>query len=517
MRRVTPALALVLLSALPIALLTAVPRSAAAGDFMDTRITFVLGDDDVLHDAGRTTPSSPRASFGVRDGRLFFLDNHNKKDSGQETQTHMVAYKSMPGFIDGLTTEAALVMQFDLGRGTFGDDADFKDDGTYLNFSYATGGPKDAVNVTLFPFSTDRFQLGYSYRLSWGSSRLFGKQRKGPAPGLRVSGSTDMGGGANAFWFLGAKTAQIQRLAPEEETETNDEVDSFYAVLGGGGYDSGFVRLELGGGFFQRGSNPRKEVRGEPVDAFGGSAQIAVHDGLDIGRSADFALYKNDPTRIPRRARGAAKEGWVASAETSVLYQSLEHPDRVGGTTLQSAIAGDINLRMRSGAWEPFVDVVYRDVQFILFNVPSFVPYQDLNDVLQITPELWAGVGLNYHLPELHLTPGFVIGVQRPAAVEAVVETGSFGPDVMLGKKTVVVKREGGLVILPDDEDVLPTVVGRAQVRWDLSEMAAVLGEVFVGYDPNRAEYADDTSGISERVFEDPLLAGFTVITQARF
>ena len=221
------------LTALTLTAMT-LPAAAHAGDFMDTRITFVVGDDDVLHDAGQTTPNSPRASFGVREGRLVLLDNPNKKDSGQETQTHLVAYKSAPGFIPGLTTEAGLVLQFDLGRGTFGDGAAFRDDGTYINLKYAgADGGKDPVQVTLFPFSTDRFQLGYSYRLSWGSSRLFGKQRKGPAPGLKVSGSKDLGDGADAFWFVGAKTAQIQRLEPEDKPELNDEVDSFYAVLAG--------------------------------------------------------------------------------------------------------------------------------------------------------------------------------------------------------------------------------------------------------------------------------------------
>ncbi len=505
------------LTALTLTAMT-LPAAAHAGDFMDTRITFVVGDDDVLHDAGQTTPNSPRASFGVREGRLFFLDNHNKKDSGQETQTHLVAYKSAPGFIPGLTTEAGLVLQFDLGRGTFGDGAAFRDDGTYINLKYAgADGGKDPVQVTLFPFSTDRFQLGYSYRLSWGSSRLFGKQRKGPAPGLKVSGSNDLGDGADAFWFVGAKTAQIQRLEPEDKPELNDEVDSFYAVLAGGGYDSGFVRAEVGGGFFQRGSNPRKEVRGEPVDAFGASMQLTLHEGLDIRRSADFSLYRNDPTRIPTRPSGGPTDGWVAAAEVSLLFQGLEDPGSVGGTRLQAARAGDLNVRFRSGPWEPFADLVFRDVQFILFNVPSFVPYQDLNDTVRITPELWAGVGLNYHLPAWRLTPGFVLGVQQPAAVEAVVEAGSFPSEAHAGKKTVVVKREGGLVILPDGEDVLPTVVGRAQVRWDLSPMAAMIGEVFAGYDPNRAEFQDDVTGIPVRVFEDPLLAGFSLITQARF
>jgi len=496
----------------------ALPTPALAGDFMDTRITFVLGDDDVLHGAGQTTPSSPRASFAVREGRLFFLDNHNKKDSGQETQTHLVTYKSMPGFIQGLTTEAGLILQFDLGRGTFGDKETFRDDGTYINLKYVSEGrPKDALNITLFPFSTDRFQLGYSYRLSWGSSRLFGQQRKGPAPGLKVSGIKDLGGGADAFWFVGAKTAPIQRLEPEDEPEKNDEVDSFYAVLAGGGYDSGFVRGEVGGGFFQRGTNPRKEVRGEPVNAYGASVQLTLHEGVDIRRSADFSLYRNDPTRIPRRSGGKAKDGWVAASEFSLLFQELEDPNSVGGTSLQRAMAGDINIRFRSGPWEPFADLVYRDVQFILFNVPSFVPYQDFNDALQITPELWAGVGLNYHLADMHLTPGFVLGVQRPAAAQVVIEAGTFPGDSITGLKTVAIKREGGLVILPDGEDVLPTVVGRVQVRWDMSPMAALIGEIFAGYDPNRAEYEDDSSGIAERIFEDPLLAGFTLITQARF
>lgn len=508
--------ALKLATLVPIALLA--PCRALAGDLLDTRITFVLGDDDVLHDAGKTTPNSPRASFGVREGRLFFLDNHNRKDSGQETLTHLVAYKSADGFLPGVTTEAALVLRLDLGRGTFGEDGAFRDDGTYVNLVHApSDAPKDRLQVTLFPFSTDRFQLGYSYRMAWGSSRLFGQQRRGPAPGLKVSKDWDLGEDAGASWFLGAKTAQIQRLEPEDEPEANDELDAFYAVLGGGGYDTGRLRADLGAGWFQRGSNPRKEVRGEPVDAIGASVQLAFHDGLKVTKSADFGLYRNDPTRIPSGGRAAPQEGWLLMGEFTYLVQSLEDPTRVGGTRMQDAKAGDINLVMRSGPWEPYADLVFRDVQFVLFNVPSFVPYQDLNDALRIVPELWAGVGFNYHMDGLHLTPGFVVGVQRPAAVEAVVEAGMFPADAHAGKKTVVVKQEGGLVILPDGEDVLPTVVGRGQLRWDVSEVVSVISEVFVGYDPNRAEYEDDTAGIPIRVFEDPLLAGFSMLAQARF
>ena len=65
----------------------------------------------------------------------------------------------------------------------------------------------------------------------------------GKSSALAVNGRVAPSTSGNA-----AKTAQIQRLEPEDKPELNDEVDSFYAVLAGGGYDSGFVRAEVGGG-----------------------------------------------------------------------------------------------------------------------------------------------------------------------------------------------------------------------------------------------------------------------------
>ena len=47
-----------------LAILIAAPTTARAGDFLDTRVTFTLGDDNFLADAGKTMVDSPLFGFG---------------------------------------------------------------------------------------------------------------------------------------------------------------------------------------------------------------------------------------------------------------------------------------------------------------------------------------------------------------------------------------------------------------------------------------------------------------------
>src|SRR6185436_20862613 len=82
------------------------------GDFMDTRLTWTFGDDDIIHQTGQAQPLSPDASIGDRKQYRLFFDNLNSRFGGRENLTHLSLYKKMPDFISKLDTEASLVLRF---------------------------------------------------------------------------------------------------------------------------------------------------------------------------------------------------------------------------------------------------------------------------------------------------------------------------------------------------------------------------------------------------------------------
>src|SRR2546423_8584658 len=83
-------------------------RSSGASDFIDTRLSFVFADDNVLAKSGETIPNSPNAGFGAGPQNNQFYDNFNTRFSGFETLSNLSLYKAVPSFFEGLTTEAAL-------------------------------------------------------------------------------------------------------------------------------------------------------------------------------------------------------------------------------------------------------------------------------------------------------------------------------------------------------------------------------------------------------------------------
>lgn len=113
--------------ALPPATATgAMPGSAAADlsadaqrtahDFIDTRITWTFGDDDVLTATGQRVPVSPEVRIGDRQQYQLFFDALNSRFAGRENLTHLAMYARAPGFIPRVNTEAALVLRFDIGQ-----------------------------------------------------------------------------------------------------------------------------------------------------------------------------------------------------------------------------------------------------------------------------------------------------------------------------------------------------------------------------------------------------------------
>src|SRR5262249_24918220 len=117
----------------------AAPPGAKYGDFMDTRLTWTFGDDDFTHKTGEAIPLSPTFNIGDRSQYRLFFDNLNSRYNGRENLTHLVMYKKIPGFIPGLTTEAALVLKFDLAAlaaNTGALNSALMDDGSYIRLFY---------------------------------------------------------------------------------------------------------------------------------------------------------------------------------------------------------------------------------------------------------------------------------------------------------------------------------------------------------------------------------------------
>lgn len=506
------------------------PGGAEGRGFMDTRLTWTFGDDDFLHKTGELIPLSPTFSVGERSQYRLFFDNLNSRFSGRENITHLVMYKKMPGFIENLTTEAALVLRFDLAQlaaNTGNLNAALYDTGSYLRLFYATGGNdgKNGLGLTFFPLDTDRFRLGYLYDLSWGGTAAAINQSifprlNGAAPGLKVQYDHE-----RAYVFGGFKTAQIiqpeQVLGPggENEVETVRVGETNFGVLGGAGVDAtDSLRFDVGGGFFQQGKFDLEDVRGKPVYTYGASGRVVVHHNMPVPQSVDFLLYRNDPARplvlFKTEEYDPNQFAWSLSGELSALQQHLKDFDAPGAIRDQTALAGAVQGVVRAGYLRFSATGIYRNLNFVVRNVPGFIPFETLPASAKTDPELFGALAADYHIASARLTPGIGGGFQLPATFRS-----EFSDGGVAAQRVIVVRQQGDESILPYNKNRTPIMQARASIRWDLSEMFAVVGWVQLIRDNNGTLVVrDPTEGTASlRVYQSPNRLGAAAAVQARF
>ncbi len=491
------------------------PVTSLGPQFMDTRLSFSFSDDDWLKGPGETTPSSPFVDFAPRSNNQFFFDNLNRKDSGYETLTHLVLHRRQEGFIPGLETEAAIVARVrivsDDETGVFS--TAINDDGSYLRLRYFFSGSlkdEDAPNIDVvaFPFNSDRFRLGYLYDISWAGIDIYPRP-KVAAPALKAQLNLWDG-----YVFVGAKTARLLDETPGIQTN-----ESYWGGLAGGGWDMfDVLSFDVGGGLFHRGTNPNPGVQGEPVLGYGGSGRVALHLGRGVPGSIDFRLYRSDPAMadlfsVVRRSRTGMS--FLAALEYSHLQQTLQDPDNLRSTKIQAGNAGALSTRFGWNNLEIGADAIYRDLAFVLFNRPGYTSFQDFSVNSSVTPEFLFALSASWFLESLHLTPGLVFGVQLPASIAGLdprrVEEAN---GVDYAKSQVVVVRDiGSQDILPcnnyDDSEGFrdcvepqlaePIYAMRGAIKWDLSEMLALVFETTFVVDNNETRIIDSATGIASR------------------
>jgi len=509
-------------------------------DFVDTRLSFSFSDDDFLAGPGDTRPNSPSLDFAPRRANRLFFENLNSRDSGQETLTHLVLYRRFPGYFRGVDTEAAFVLRFNLYANdeTGKRGQSFYDDGTYIKMGWYPGGDvmdEDALNLslTMFPFDTNRFRLGYLYDISWGGPEIF------PSKGVSAPGAKLQLAWGPFYMYGGAKTARML-------DETINEIESNWGFLGGLGIDIlEMFTLEAGGGFFNRGTNPLTGVEGEPVQGYGGSGRAVFHYGTGAGSSVDFRLYRNDPATTDlflQNREFTAKLKAYAALEGSFLQQTLQSAEQgqLNTTVAQTGTAAAFSTKLQLWYFDLGADFVYRDLAFVLFNRPSFVPFQAFPADAILEPELMFATSLAAHAPAIRSTFALVFGVQWPSTFTGLLPEqlrNSELPDTA-GSQTVVVRNAGSVDILPcqsyDDPSRAdrtctepytrsPIYALRGAIKFDVSPMLSLIAETTLYIDNNQTDIIDDEQGQVSRQFVTtgelgmPLRFGAGLFAQARF
>ena len=505
------------------------PPGQRPGDFMDTRLTWTFGDDDFIHPTGELIPLSPTWSIGDRPQYRLFFDSLNSRYAGRENVTHLVMYKKMPGFIDGLTTEAALVLRFDLASlaaNTGNLNSALYDSGSYLRVFYKTGSDaREGISATFFPLDTDRLRLGYLYDISWGGTAASINQSifpgiQGSAPGLKVQYDQK-----RFYAFGGFKTAQIVQpqvvLSPgnNSDVETVDVADTNFGFLGGVGYDpTDNIRFDAGTGYFQQGRFNLPDVRGQQVYTYGASARAMVHKDMPVPQSIDFILYRNDPMApmilFAPEKYSPNEIAWSVSLEGDVLEQHLKNFDQVAATKDQTAWAAALQGVLKVGYARFSLTGITRNLSYVVRNVPGFIPFQTLPANAQVQPEIFGSLAATYNFPDLHLTPGLAGGVQLPSTFQS-----QFNEGGVQASRTIVVRSQGDESILPFDQGRLPIFQSRISLRWDLSRILSATAWLQYVRDPNGTlVVVDPTEGTASlRVPQPADRVGAAISVLARF
>jgi hypothetical protein len=515
-----------------VATLTGGESPTRIGDFMDTRLTWTFGDDDVLHQTGQAFPLSPNASIGDRKQYRMFFDNLNSRFGGRENLTHLALYKKMPGFIKDLDTEASLVLRFDIGQlaSNSGNlNQALYDAGSFIRAFYHTDGKangKEGLGLTFWPLDTDRFRLGYLYDISWGGTNAYINQSifpriQGSAPGMKLQYDHEY-----FSIYAGFKTAQIvqveQTLTPgTSEVEQIRVGQTNYGVLGGVAADPiDMLHLDVGGGYFQQGKFDLPDVAGKPVYTYGVSARVvAHHKDQPVAQSIDFLLYRNDPNKaqiiFKPEVYTPGKTTWSVSGEFSNLFQNLKDFDTAGATAIQQARAAALQANLKSGFMRASVTGIYRDLPFVLRNQPSYIPFETLPKDAKTTDEMFFAAALDYYFDSIHLTPGLGAGLQFPSTFQSQSVDSSSAPI----NRTVVVREQGDIAILPVNAKAQPIFQGRVSLRWDISRiLSAMVWAQFIHDNNGTFVQRDPSEGtVALRTFISPDFFGFGTSVSARF
>lgn len=503
------------------------PGFAQFSDFTDTRLTFAFSNVNVFAGPGQRIAPTSGYRIGVDRNFNLFLENVNTRFSGYETLSHIVLYKKLPGFWKRWETEAALaalvLADTDTGR------ISFFDSGTYLRIiRKLDDGPEDkvgSVDFTAWPVSADRFRLGYTYIISWGGTSIFpGKLQsssitEGAVPGARLRWR---GPGGKSYAFAGFKTALL--LSRNAGVEAGEQVPNYGALAGGGIDLADMLLVEMNGGYFQKGTHEGQSIQGHRINAVGISARTTLYQGQFARSSNDFKLYRNDPNDPvdyllfqPYRPG----KGFSIAIEGSLLSQNLEDPDRAASEKLVPAVSAGLVTTAKLEELTLRLDAFFQSPNFILFNVPGFVPFQATPAGATTSPEFFLAGTTEYALDALKLRPSLSIGVKVPATYKGKVlaEQGTMVGGATPGElRTQVIVDEVTRIVLPPGKGATPILGAVLKVPFALSPSTAIAAETRFELNDNQPRLAQENElGQLIFKFDRPYRLSLALLLQSRW
>ena len=482
--------------------------TAQAGEFIDIWVTTAFEDTNIF--AGPDL-YSPSANF-VQRGNNTFFENYERRVTDDISRGNLVLYNYSEGFHPGWATESAFVLRYTpfLNPDMTQPGTNIRDDGSYVRIIRKLPGENHSISLTGYAVDSGRFRLGYSYDLTWGDRSLFSFD-PGAVPGVRLQWQNSI-----AYAFLGAKTAVGDYITPDTREPRNE---SYYGVLGGGGITiNDNLKVEGGVGLFQQ--DQIKNVQstdnvlyGSMINALGYCGQISFKTSSDLrfSSSEDLRLYQNKPesmrdTYIYHPSFDGL--GAIFKAELNVLQHNLLSPTNTLSTVIETGIAGDVQAEIINNNTTINIDLVYKDLPYILFNVPGLTSGVAMNPDMKSTPQMYARLAFSHHIPALHFTPYIGGGLMQPATYET--EGGTFVQYTAYDKEQVAQGYEPTPIF---------SAVGGMEI--DVSKSTVVVGELLYTVDNNLSDFVQSEDGLGgTRVLapeNERQALGFNLMMRARF
>lgn len=479
-----------------------------AGDFMDVWITSAFEDNNVF--AGPDL-YSPAANF-VQRGNTTFFENYESRVTDDISRANLVLYNESKGYFDKWSTQSAFVLRYTpyLNPDMTTPGTNLRDDGSYVRIIRELPGKKHSVSLTGYAVDAGRFRLGYSYDLTWGSRSIFSFD-PGAVPGVRLQWQRK-----GSYAFLGMKSAVGDYITPETREPRNQ---TYYGYLSGAGVTiADKLKLEVGAGSFQQDQiknvqDTDNPLYGELITAVGFAGQIAYRTRSDMRfiQSADLRLYQNKPDIIKDSyIRHSKLDGFGAlfQAEVDALRHNLLDPQKQESTTIEKALASDVQARVIYNTTALEIDLVYKDLAYILFNVPGLTSGVAMDPEMEQSAQIYGRANVSHYFQKYHFTPSIGAGWMLPATYET--SGGTFVQYTAYDKEQV-----------PEGQDPSPILSSVAGVQVDMSSSTVFVGELLYTVDNNLSDFVQEEGSLEgKRVSapsEERQSLGFNLMIRSRF